>query len=150
VTQPAGHGAIRLMRRADFDEVMRIRYAVRENRLVSMKIGPELYAEHIERKGRGWVAEEAGRIVGFAIGDRDEADIWALFVDPPFEGRGHGRRLHDTMVDWMFAQGLPRITLGTDPHTRAERFYIAAGWRFTHLRDDGEHAYELLAPHSRG
>lgn len=140
---------IRLMLRDDFAEVMRIRYAVRENRLVSMKIGPELYADYIERRGRGWVAEDNGRIVGFAIGDRDGADIWALFVDPQHDRRGHGRRLHDTMVEWMFAQGLRRITLGTGPGTRAEAFYIAAGWRFTHLRDDGEHAYELLAPRSR-
>ena len=139
---------IRTMRRDDFDEVMRIRYAVRENRLVSMKIGPGLYTDQIERTGHGWVAEDQGRIVGFAIGNRDEADIWALFVDPEHDRRGHGRRLHDTMVEWMFAQGLPRITLGTGPGTRAEGFYIAAGWRFTHLRSDGEHAYELLAPQS--
>ena len=47
------------------------------------------------------------------------------------------------MVQWLFAQGLPRLTLGSEAHTRAQRFYEAAGWRCTGPGERGEVAFEL-------
>jgi GNAT superfamily N-acetyltransferase len=52
-------------------------------------------------------------------------------VDPAHEGRGIGGALHDAMVEWMFAQGLERLWLTTDPATRASRFYARRGWHET-------------------
>jgi GNAT superfamily N-acetyltransferase len=65
--------------------------------------------------------------VAFAIGNATYGNIWALFVDPAHERRGHGRRLHDAMVAWLWSQGLRKLWLTTEPGTRAERFYTEAG-----------------------
>ena len=115
--------------RADIAGMHRVRMAVRENRLCAGVIAEADYVDAIERRGRGWVVEQGGEIVAFAVGNALDGNIWALFVAPGHEGRGHGRRLHDTMVDWLFAQGLPRLWLGTEANTRARRFYGAAGWQ---------------------
>jgi GNAT superfamily N-acetyltransferase len=135
---------IRIATRADVPEIQRIRAAVRENRLVSRRIGDEEVIEYIERHGRGWVAVRMGTICGFAIGDARDGNIWALFVDPDCEGLGAGRLLHDTMVDWLFAQGLQRLYLGTEPATRAEGFYRCAGWTQLGIAH-GEQQFERIA-----
>ncbi|PZP27420.1 MAG: GNAT family N-acetyltransferase [Roseateles depolymerans] len=137
---------LRQATRADTAELWRVRYAVTENRLTPGRIGDaELWA-YLEQYGRGWVVELAPhRIAGFAIGDARDGNIWALFVDPAREGLGHGRRLHDVMVDWLFATGLTRLNLGTQPGSRAEAFYRRAGWRPLSLDEHGEQRFELLA-----
>ncbi len=123
-----------------------VRMSVRENRLVSVQLTEADYVEAIEARGRGWVAEEDGRIVAFAIGDTIDGSIWALFVEPACEGRGYGRRLHDEMVSWLWAQGHERLWLTTDPGTRAQRFYEAAGWRTIGPGSRGELRLELYRP----
>jgi len=92
---------LRQARRADAPRLLRVRYAVTENTLTPGRIGDAELFDQIERTGRGWVVEEDGEIVGFAIGNASDGNIWALFVDPCAQGRGHGTRLHDTMVDWL-------------------------------------------------
>ena len=67
-------------------------------------------------------------IVGFAIADLKENNIWALFLDPEFEGKGIGQLLHNTMLDWYFSQTKTTVWLGTGFNTRAEKFYRKAGW----------------------
>lgn len=144
--RPPG-ATLRQASRADIPALHRIRMAVRENVLVSTVITEADYIDALERTGRGWLIElEDGTTAGFAIGNAKTGNIWALFVDPGHEGRGHGRRLHDTMVEWLFAQGLERLWLSTDPGTRAQRFYEAAGWRFTGWVEWGEAGYELARP----
>jgi GNAT superfamily N-acetyltransferase len=96
----------------------------------------------ITERGRGWVAEVEGHIVGFAVGDRVHANVWALFVDHAHECRGVGKTLHDSMMSWLFGEGVERVWLGTDPGTRAERFYRAAGWQYLG-HHHGEAKYEL-------
>jgi len=118
----------RLARRADVPAMQRVRAAVRENRLVSVVLSDVDYVRAIEEPGRGWVVEAEGEVVGFAAANARDGNVWALFVDPRHEGRGLGRRLHDTMIAWLAARGLERAWLTTDPGTRAERFYTAAGW----------------------
>lgn len=79
-------------------------------------------------RGKGWVCEIDGRVVGFSIADLKEHNIWALFLHPDFEGKGIGRQLHDIMLDWYFTRTKHTAWLGTSPNTRAERFYKKAGW----------------------
>ncbi len=126
----------------------RVRLAVRENPLRSLIIGEEDYVPAIENSGRGWVIESGHEVVAFAIGNAQTGNIWALFVDPEHEGRGHGRRLHAVMIEWLFSLGLRRLTLGTAPATRAQRFYEAAGWRYTGTHQNGEAMYELINPNA--
>jgi aminoglycoside 6'-N-acetyltransferase I len=129
---------------ADIDAMQRIRMAVRENILSNpAAITPELIREMIETRGRGWVLHEDGSdIVAFAIADQSRRNIWALFVDPAHERRGLGRRLHDTMLAWLFAQNEDTVWLSTDAGTRAERFYRAAGWREAGRLPNGEIRFE--------
>jgi GNAT superfamily N-acetyltransferase len=114
---------LRQATRADTAELWRVRDAVTENRLTPGRIGDAELHAYLEAHGRGWVVElnpgPQSRIAGFAIGDARDGSIWALFVDPPLHGQGHGRRLHHTMVDWLFAQGHARLQLGTQPDSRA-------------------------------
>ncbi len=67
-------------------------------------------------------------------------------MDPEHEHHGYGRRLHDGMVSWLFSRGLAKLWLSTDPNTRAQRFYEAAGWQFTGMVASGEARYELRNP----
>jgi GNAT superfamily N-acetyltransferase len=136
---------LRQATRADIPGMHRVRLAVRENRPTSSAITEADYIPAIEVTGRGWVIDEGGDVRGFAVGHAITGNIWALFVHPLHEGRGFGRQLHDAMVAWLFAQGLLRLTLGTQPGTRAQRFYERAGWRFTGPSERGEVAYELRA-----
>lgn len=137
---------LRQATRDDTAELWRVRYAVMENRLTPGRISDAELHAYLETYGRGWVVELApDRIAGFAIGDARDGNIWAMFVDPPLHGQGHGRRLHGVMVDWLFAQGLTRLNLGTQPDSRAEAFYRRAGWRPTGAGLDahGDKRFEL-------
>ena len=126
-----------------------IRVSVRENaatrqQLIQSGIDEAFVAAAIRTPGRGWIAEESGRVVGFCIADHHGGDIMALFVLPEFEGRGHGGRLLDAAVDWLFSEGLGRVTLSTGRGTRSHRFYLKRGWTETGtLSPNGDIELEL-------
>jgi GNAT superfamily N-acetyltransferase len=68
------------------------------------------YLEYLETRGRGWVIEIASEIVGFAIGNATDGNVWVLFVHfvhPDHKRRGHGQQLHDVTVAWLWEQGVP-------------------------------------------
>lgn len=103
-------------------------------------------------RGAGWVCEAEGKVVGFAIVDLTRSNVWALVVDPLFEKKGIGRKLHDLMVSWSFAAGQPKLWLTTDPGTRAEAFYRKAGWVETGIEQNGEirlNCIALLRPYTK-
>lgn len=131
---------------ADVPAMHRVRMSVRENRLVSTVITEEDTRRAIEHTGRGWVALSGGEIVGFAIGNATNGNIWALFIDPEHERRGHGRQLHDEMVAWLQSQGVKQLWLTTDPGTRAEGFYEKAGWTRAGVTEKGEIRFERTEP----
>ena len=120
---------IRLATPGDVPRLIEIRAAVRENRLSDPhSIGPADYAPFVAA-GRCWVWEVRGRVEGFAALDSEAARIWALFVAPEAEGQGGGRALLGRLVDEARPRGLAELRLGTEPGSRAETFYRAAGWR---------------------
>ncbi|MEW5851842.1 MAG: GNAT family N-acetyltransferase [Myxococcota bacterium] len=128
----------------DIDAMHQIRLAVRENRLSDpRRVQPKDYQPFLRDDGRTWVVRSRGRIVGFAAVDVRRANVWALFVDPDHEGRGVGRLLHDTMMAWFFGHAHPEVWLSTEPGTRAERFYCAAGWRRTGQASHGDVRFEM-------
>lgn len=96
---------------SDLPGLFRVRYAVSENRLSSLTIPDEQVTEAVGGTGRGWVVELDGLIVAFAIGDALSGSIWELFVDPPYRGQGYGRRLYETVVEWLWAEGHDRVEL---------------------------------------
>ena len=129
--------------RADVPGIQRVRHSVRENVLTSCVITDEEVVDYLERFGRGWVVvDDANEVIAFAVGDARDGNIWALFVDPAHEARGHGRRLHDEMVAWLWSRGLDRLWLTTMPDTRAQRFDERAGWVNKGLQPSGELRFE--------
>ncbi len=114
---------------ADIPALHRMRLAVRENTLRDpSRVTPSHYVRYVEEPGVSWVAELDGVVVGFGIADRASRSLWALFVDPAFERRGVGRALLGQLTACLFEAGRGRINLSTEPGTRAERFYLVAGW----------------------
>ena len=89
-------------------------------------------------RGRAWVAESSGRILGFAAVDLGTQSLWALFVDPRAERQGVGRALHDRLLAWCADRGIDRLSLSTMPGTRAEHFYERAGWQRVAITACGE------------
>ena len=140
------HASLRQANRTDIPGIQRVRHAVKENRLTSRAISDDEVAHAIEVSGRGWVVEVDSTIVGFAIGNAQDGNIWALFIDPEHEGHGHGRLLHDSIVAWLWSRGLRKFWLSTEPGTRAQRFYSSAGWTDRGLLPSGELRFELHRP----
>jgi GNAT superfamily N-acetyltransferase len=124
--------------------MMEIRSEVRENVLSDpSKVTPELVTEYLESRGRGWVWEERGRVVGFVVAERSTATIWALFLRPQAEGRGIGTALLGLAVEWLFTLGHDSVSLRTEAGTRADRFYAARGWERGALDGQGEVGFVL-------
>jgi GNAT superfamily N-acetyltransferase len=94
-------------------------------------------------RGKGWVCEVINEIVGFAIADLKENNIWALFINPNFEGKGIGTKLQKIMLDWYFENGKEDVWLGTSPTTRAEKFYSKSGWVKNGMHGSKEVKFEL-------
>src|SRR5271154_1773924 len=98
----------------DITQMHAVRIAVAENVLPNPDfISAADYEEFLLRRGRGWICEIDNIVVGFAIVDLRDANVWALFVHPEFDGRGIGKRLHDEMLEWYFSQTDRSIWLGT-------------------------------------
>jgi GNAT superfamily N-acetyltransferase len=113
----------------DIPQIQVVRNSVKENILSDPSVVSDAdCVEFITQRGKGWVYEIDNKIVGFAIVDLQDNNIWALFLHPDFEKKGIGRKLHDVMLNWYFAQDKSEVWLGTTPDTRAENFYRAAGW----------------------
>lgn len=128
----------------DISRMHKVRVAVRENILPDPNlITAKEYEDFMVRRGKGWVCEQDNLIVGFSIVSVLDKNVWALFVEPGFEGKGAGKRLHDEMMNWYFSQTDETIWLGTAPKTKAERFYRKAGWKQTGVRPNGEIRFEM-------
>ena len=100
---------------------------------------------YITERGKGWVCEVEGKIVGFAIADLEDHNIWALFLMPEFESKGIGRKLHQLMLEWYFTQTNETVWLSTAPSSRAETFYRKAGWLEAGTYGKGEIRFEMSA-----
>jgi GNAT superfamily N-acetyltransferase len=114
----------------DIKQIQVVRNSVKENMLSNPDLVTDKDCEEfINVRGKGWVCEIDGKVIGFSIVDLKENNVWALFMHPKYEGNGIGRKLHDVMLDWYFTKTLNNLWLGTAPGTRAEEFYHKAGWR---------------------
>jgi len=128
----------------DIKQIQIVRNAVKENTLSDPNlVTDEDCKEFIIERGKGWVCEIDNRIVGFAIADLKDNNIWALFIDPEFEGKGIGKKLHKIMLEWYFTQTKAKVWLGTAFNTRAEKFYKEAGWTEVGLHGTKETKFEM-------
>jgi len=128
----------------DIPQMHLIRIAVKENILPNPSlITPDDYENFLTVRGKGWVCEIENNIVGFAIIDVTDKNIWALFVHPDYERKGIGKQLQQIMLDWYFSEYDEALWLGTSPATRAENFYRTSGWREVGIRKNGEIKFEM-------
>jgi GNAT superfamily N-acetyltransferase len=128
----------------DITQIQIVRNAVKENMLSNPNLVTDKDCkEFITERGKGWVSEIDDMIVGFAIADLKEHNIWALFLHPDFEKKGIGQILHNTMLDWYFTQTKQTVWLGTAFNTRAEAFYRKAGWTEVGLHGAKEIKFEM-------
>ena len=129
---------------SDIKQIQVVRHLVKENTLSNPELVPDKdVAYYITEKGKGWVCEIGGQVVGFSIVDLQEKSVWALFIDPDYAEKGIGKALHRLMLDWYFNRTKETITLGTAPNTRAERFYTLQGWKSLGSYANGETKFAL-------
>jgi GNAT superfamily N-acetyltransferase len=117
----------RLAVRADIPCLKRVRLAVRENLLGPGRVSDADYEWFVDN-GPVWVWPGQGAILGFSAGDPRDGSIWALFVDPAWEGQGIGTALLDLACASLSAAGHRRAELSTEGGTRAAAFYRRRGW----------------------
>ena len=128
----------------DISQIQAVRNSVKENRLSNPALVTDAdCVDHLTIRGKGWVCLVDGEIVGFAIADLKANNIWALFVDPEYEGCGIGKELHRLMLDWYFGQSQETVWLSTAPGTRAEEFYKKQGWKNVGFYGKGEIKFEM-------
>jgi GNAT superfamily N-acetyltransferase len=114
---------------ADLPRIHAIRHGVTENVLRDpSKVSDEEVAWYMEQ-AIFLVSEEEGEVVGFTCANHQTGLVWALFIDPAHERRGHGRALLDEALRLLATAGHRQAWLTTSAGTRAERFYTAHGWR---------------------
>src|SRR6187549_378374 len=124
-------------------QIQMVRNLVKENTLSDPSlVTDDDCIEFITKRGKGWVCETDDGIVGFAIADLKDFNIWALFIHPDHERKGIGKELHRLMMDWYFSQTDHTVWLGTSPQTRAEIFYTKQGLKNVGLVNKGEVKFE--------
>jgi len=101
---------------------------------------PESVADAMTRDVQGWLCEDSGFVVGFAMGNVSSAEVLVVAVRPEYEGHGVGKGVLEQVGSWLFSAGHDEIWLLTtpDPTLRAYGFYLSLGWRATDkiVRDD--------------
>lgn len=131
---------------SDIKQIQYVRNSVTENTLSDPGlVSDDDCKEFLTRRGKGWVCEMNDQVIGFAIADLKEHNIWALFLDPKYEKHGIGQKLHNMMLDWSFRQTQETVWLGTAPNTRAENFYRKAGWTEVGMNGAKELKFEMTS-----
>ena len=131
--------SFREMRPNDLPAVFELRVSTRENAVTMEEleedygITPASLAEAMASHVKGWLCEEQGQVVGFAMGDRANGEVQVVAVRPDSEGRGIGKRLLGLVQGWLFEEGHEEIWLLSNPDSgvRAHGFYRKLGWQPT-------------------
>jgi len=93
-----------------------------------------IWARYVAADGFGvFVAEEDGRIVGFAsVGPCSDAasvgELYAIYVRPGSWGIGAGLALMEAGVAWLAERWAEAVLWVAEENPRARRFYELYGW----------------------
>jgi GNAT superfamily N-acetyltransferase len=133
---------VRAAKPADLSRIGEIRHVVMENALSgASKASDAEVASWYMDQAIFLVSETDGEIAGFTCANHQTGHVWALFVDPVLEGRGHGRALLDAALADLVRFGRRQSSLTTGAGTRAERFYRRHGWQTMDRTLDGQVAF---------
>ncbi|MGY6502700.1 MAG: N-acetyltransferase family protein [Acidimicrobiales bacterium] len=88
---------------------------------------------HHDRSSEVFAAVIDGQVRGGVIASTESApgvgSLRHLYVEPAWWGSGAGRSLHDAVVDWCVAAGVPTLDLWVlEQNHRARRMYERWGW----------------------
>ena len=126
----------------DIPSLLVVRIATRENTytldgLKRLGVTEASVTDMIKTTHRGWLCEVDKKIVGFAMGNRKNGEMWVIAVLPEFESKGVGKGLLIRVEDWLWSEGWDEIwlTTGTDSSLRAYGFYRSQGWMDYEIRD---------------
>lgn len=129
-----GRAVFREMRSDDMQAIFDVRVATWHNdrgseELTRFGITHESVREMMEESHRGWLCEVDSRVVGFAMGNKSDGEMWVIAVLKEYEGHGIGKRLLSLVEVWLFSEGWKEIWLTTDPDEtiRAVGFYRHLG-----------------------
>lgn len=131
---------------SDIDRLIEIRGLVRENCLANPLSVMRSDYDYFVGNGRVWVAEVDSQVAGFSASDGRDGSIWALFLDPAYEGAGLGARLLSFACLDLAQDGHQTLHLTTDAGTKAEALYRKLGWVDVGVSDGGELKFELSFP----
>jgi ribosomal protein S18 acetylase RimI-like enzyme len=124
---------MRVIRRIDASDVpqlFRVRAVTDENRLTLDQLAALGINENSVREKllssshHGWVCEEQGSVVGFAMGDRSSGEMWVIAVLPTHIRRGIGGALLEQVETWLFSEGCSSLWLTTDVDTRFSQRWL--------------------------
>lgn len=121
---------------SDFSALIELRgkaaqNAMSPNELEAVGVTEASMKAAIKGTHRGWLVENEGRPVGFAMGDAQAGELTVIALLPDFEGKGFGSDLLAKVETWLGQQGCKEIWLTTDvdQKLRAYGFYISQGWK---------------------
>lgn len=121
-----GAPALRPMREDDLDAVMAV-----ERRAYPFPWTPGIFRDCIRAGYPAWLLYEGAQVIGYAVLSiaAGEAHLLNLCVDPSAQGRGHGRRLLQTVLRLAQGQGAQRVFLEVRPSNPAAiALYHAQGF----------------------
>lgn len=130
----------------DVPEIFRIRTEVCDNalnqeQLTAKGITPEAIVTLITESECCWVACVENQCVGFAIIDLEQGAIFALFIDPKYQGGGIGSALL-TIAEQRLFRHHSTLWLETDSQSPADGFYRKQGWSPVQALCDNDMRYE--------
>ena len=139
---------------SDIEGLFAVRVATGENalsreQLAGLGITAKTVLAMLGTTHRGWLCEEDGRIVGFAMGNGEKGEMWVIAVLPDHEGKGTGTELLRRVEEWLWSKGWEEIWLTTDIDItlRAYGFYRRHGWTDVGIKDGLRY---LKKPNPRG
>jgi len=137
----------RRMTKDDLTATLEVRLSTVENAITlevmerDYGVTPEKIATAMDGNVAGWLCEEAGQVLGYAMGNEANGEVLVVAVHPELERHGIGAGVLAHVADWLFEHGHDRIWLLSNPDAsnRTYGFYRHLGWKPTgEMRGDDE------------
>lgn len=143
---------IRQIEHKDVPALFVVRVATRENalsleQLARLGVTEESIHVAIDGSHAGWLYEDQGKVVAFAMGDYEESELTVIAVLSSYEKQGIGGQLLSSVENWLKSKGCKEIWLTTDidMELRAYGFYQRSGWVDTKIEHGDRYMRKCLA-----
>ncbi len=142
----------RRMTKDDLPATLEVRLSTVENAITLEEmerdygVTPQKIAAAMDSNVAGWLCEEAGQVLGYAMGNKATGEVLVVAVHPESERHGAGASVLAHVADWLFEHGHDRVWLLSSPDAsnRAYGFYRYLGWKPTGEMRGGDEVLELV------